>query len=385
MRSLDDLTPALARYRALLAAGRGEEALEHFRRHLAPPLIHPLGAFDLKVELLEELAAAGAGGEPPLAAAGDRAAFLLELGHGYLSASRPADALAPLARALEAGDGLLEPMRHACGLGWLAKARRLTGELEGATAAARAAVERARRLDKPSLHAYLLHFLGLALGARGLAEEAEAALRQGLRTFEELDAPQEQGVLWACLAQAALWAGDAEAARTAAAAARRLAAHEQVEDDFVRAARLEGCAALAGGDLDTAGDRLAEALERARRTGFLQEEIQAAVAAAELARRRGRPAAGEEDLAAAERAAARAPFRLEAADAADVRARRARDAGDRPVAVAAARRAYELAWCDGPAASYRAGLDAAARLLEELGAAPPDLAAAGRPRPNASR
>jgi tetratricopeptide (TPR) repeat protein len=137
--------------------------------------------------------------------------------------------------------------------------------------------------------------------------------------------------------------------------------------------RLQGEAALALGDLAMASERLAHARTRAHAAALSEEELAAIVALAELHRRRGEPAAARDLLDHLWIPAERAPHRFLHADALVVLAAIERDAGARVAALAAAIRAYALAWCDGPPHAYASGLARAARILEELGARPPSL------------
>ena len=63
------------------------------------------------------------------------------------------------------------------------------------------------------------------------------------------------------------------------------------------------------------------------------------------------------------------------ADGLNVLAQIERDAGNPEAATAAATKAFELAWCDGPPFAYHRGLEAARKHLSELGAAEPELPA----------
>ena len=73
----------------------------------------------------------------------------------------------------------------------------------------------------------------------------------------------------------------------AATCAMRLgaSARYRLERDFIGAARLHGEAALGLSDLSTASERLHHALIRARAVNFVEEELPALTALAELRRR----------------------------------------------------------------------------------------------------
>ena len=182
---------------------------------------------------------------------------------------------------------------------------------------------------------------------------------------------QAEGVVSAYFAERTLWLGDAVAARALANRAWQLAPVKRVERDFVRAARLQGAAALALDDLATADERLHHALSRARAVNFVEEELAALVALAEMRRKRRDTKAARELLDDVWELAERGPFPLLHADALNVLAQIERDAGNRDAAVAAATNAYRLAWCDGPPFAYHWGLEAARAHLEALGASEP--------------
>jgi len=108
---------------------------------------------------------------------------------------------------------------------------------------------------------------------------------------------------------------------------------------------------------------------------YVEEELPALVALAELRRRQGDLRAARELLEDVWEAAERGPYPLFHADACCVLARVEMDEGNREKAVEAAERAYRLAWCDGPPFAYHWGLERARGLLRELGAGEPVLSA----------
>jgi hypothetical protein len=96
-------------------------------------------------------------------------------------------------------------------------------------------------------------------------------------------------------------------------------------------------------------------------------------ALAELHRQRWQFGPARELLEQVWAPAERGPYPLFHADARNVLAGLERDEGQRDAAIAAATRAYELAWCDGPPYAYHFGLTNAKQLLAELGAPEPKL------------
>jgi tetratricopeptide (TPR) repeat protein len=124
---------------------------------------------------------------------------------------------------------------------------------------------------------------------------------------------------------------------------------------------------------EIADERLHHALTRARAANYVEEELPALTALAEMRRRQGDLASARDLLDGVWDLAERGPYPLLHADARNVLARIERDAGNRDLAIAAATRAYELAWCDGPPYAYHWGLVAAKALLKELGAPEPEM------------
>jgi len=153
----------------------------------------------------------------------------------------------------------------------------------------------------------------------------------------------------------------------------RLADIWDKEADFIRAARVQGQAALGMNDLTAADERLHHALIRARTVDLVEEELPTRVALAELRRREGDLKAAREFLDDVWESAERGPYRLIHADACNVLAQIERDAGNTAAAVEAAMKAYRLAWCDGPPFAYHWGLEKAKQHLKELGAPEPEM------------
>lgn len=182
---------------------------------------------------------------------------------------------------------------------------------------------------------------------------------------------QGEGIVNADLAQRCLWLGQPDEALPLAQRAWELAHVRRFERDFIRAARLHGQAALGLGNLPTASERLHHALTRARTVNFIEEELPALTALAELHRRHQRYDTARELLDQVWASAERGPYPLLHADALNVLAQLERDQGRREAAVAAATEAYRKAWCDGPPYAYHFGLTNARRHLQELGAPEP--------------
>ncbi len=254
----------------------------------------------------------------------------------------------------------------------LSNALRLSGALCDAESVARQSLLIARTLEY-LLEAVSLHHLGLTLAARGKVQECESALNRSLRMANVLSHNKGQGLVNSGFADLAVWRFQFEAARVRANHAFERAHIESNEDDFIRAARVQGAAALGLHDYIVADQRLHHALTRARQVNLVEEELPALIALAELRRQQRKAEEGREFLDDVWESAERGPYALLHADAYNVLAQIERDAGNRDKAIAAATQAYRLAWCDGPPFAYHWGLVAARKHLQELGAPEPEM------------
>jgi tetratricopeptide (TPR) repeat protein len=203
--------------------------------------------------------------------------------------------------------------------------------------------------------------------------ESDRAIDQARIISVDEQNTQLKAAVSVCRCQRGLWLRDAETAKSSSGHAWDLAYDTRSEEDFIRAARLQGEASLAQGELVVADERLRHALVRARTIGLVEEELPALVGMAELSRRRGDLSGARALLDDVWEAAERGPLRLPHADACNVLAQIERDAGGANAAVEAAMNAYQLAWCDGPPFAYYWGLEGAKTHLGALGAAEPSL------------
>jgi tetratricopeptide (TPR) repeat protein len=370
--SLDDLTPAIELYSTLIGLGKYEDASLVFRDRLEYATSYRLGASRLRVELLEALLPDGLDQPPRLPEARLQSYTLSTLAVGYQHSGRPGEAVPFYRRCIDLDEGAADPENLGTDLVNMADALRLVGKLLGSEAAARRALGIGRKLAERFQEGVCLYWLGLILAARGVEADSGRALNSALRIRVEGRLTQGEGLVSSYVAQRALWLGDAPAARQSANRAWELASDQRFEGDFIRAARLQGEAALALGDLLLADERLHHAVTRARAIDFAEEEIPALTALAELHRRRGDPKAARELLDQVWEPAERGPYPLFHADALNVLAQIERDAGNITAAVQAATEAYKKAWCDGPPFAYHWGLEKAKAHLAALGA--PELA-----------
>jgi tetratricopeptide (TPR) repeat protein len=375
VNSLEDLTPAIELYNTLIGLGRYEDAFTVFRDRISDVTLYRLSANQQRVELLELLFPDGLDQLPRLSSPGKQAYTFNALAAGYHFIGQPGRA-APLFRRVNT---ITTEMRRednlSVGLGNLSDTLRLSGAIYESEAAARRALIIAREQDHRFWEAVNLDYLGLTLAARGVPAESKSALQRSLRLFVAQSHSQMESVTNSYLAQRSLWLGKFAAAMSFANHAWELAHVQNLERDFIYAARRQGEAALGLDDYATADERLHHALTRARKVTLIEEELPALVGLAELRRRQGDMRTARELLDDAWEAAERGPYPLFHADACNVLAQIEVDAGLEAAAVEAATKAYRLAWCDGPPFAYHWGLEKARKLLQKMGAGEPQLPA----------
>jgi len=177
----------------------------------------------------------------------------------------------------------------------------------------------------------------------------------------------------AYLAELLLWLGYTAKAGAWAEKAWEGAADLKFEQDFIRAALMQGRVAVGLCDLARADERLHHALTRARAVNAVEFELPALIAIAELELLRGSPAEARALLDDVWEVAERGPYPLRQADAYNVLAAISLAESDKPAALIAAAKAYKVAWCDGPPYTYHWGLQKAKVHLATLGAGEPDM------------
>jgi tetratricopeptide (TPR) repeat protein len=389
--TLEDLTPATELYNTLIELGRYDDAFRVFRDRLSSSatLLYRLGASRQQIEIVERLFPDGTGGLPRLSRPEDRIFALNELAKGYHFSGQPGAAVPVFQRACDIGQPESSDRHNSHddvywegnqrdlseNLYWLSDALRYSGRLREAESAVRDALMITRQRDERALEAASLYRLGLALTARGATDDGAKALKRSLRIWVSLEYPQDEGRVYAYLAELALYMRDPKA-RELADRAWELAQDLRFEADFIRAARLQGITALYFGDSSDcaiAYDHLNYALSHARTYNIVDEELPTLTALAELYCRQGHCKQAQEHLDEIWESAERGPYPLFCADALNILTQIERDRGNRDEAVAAATRAFNLSWCDGPPFAYHWGLIAARKLLAEMGVREPEL------------
>jgi len=371
VESLEDLTPAIELYNTLIGLGRYDDAIHLFYERIQNATLYRLSASRQRVELLEMLFPDGLDQLPRLSNPSWQAFTLGALAQGYQLSGQPRRALLLFRQQIAIRERERDQENLGIGLRNLSNALlRFGAPNESQLAALQSLVIERKRGDLWS-EGLSLREGGLTLAARGLVDEADMSLQRALRIHSVQEARQSEGGSNASMAQLALWKADHAPAVQLANRAWELAHVKRVERDFIRAARLQGAAALGLNDLARADERLHHALTRARAVNHVEEELPSLIALAELRRRQDDSDAARELLDAVWESAERGPYPLLHADALNVLAQIERDAGNTVAAIEAATEAYRKAWCDGPPFAYHWGLEAARAHLNALGAPEP--------------
>ncbi len=373
VKSLEDLTPAIELYGTLVGLGLYDDALNVFRDRLNSATLWRLSASRQRVEFLEMLFPDGLEQLPPLNNQQAQAYTFNALAQGHQLSGQPGRATRFFRRSNLIYSEKKSDENLSVGLRNLSYALRLSGVLNESECAARRALVITRQQNDRHKEPISLQLLGLTLALRGIVLESETALNRSLRMYATQYRDHSVGMLNSYHAQRGLWFGEFAVALSFADRAWELAGVLKLERDFIRAARLQGEAALGTDDFATTYERLHHALTRARTVNLVEEELPALVALGELRRRQKELKAAREFLDDVWEMAERGPFPIVHADACNVLAQIERDEGNHEKAVEAATKAFQLAWCDGPPFAYHWGLEEARKHLQELGAQEPKM------------
>jgi tetratricopeptide (TPR) repeat protein len=373
--SLEGLTPAIELYHTLVGMGRYDDAEMLFYERLDDALHYRLSASRQTTELLEMLFPDGLDELPRLSQSVMQSYTLNSLALAYKVSGQPGRAAPLYRRNITIRSEMGDDQNLGVGLRNLSDILRSTGQLRESEDAARRALVITRERNDRFREAISLSWLGLTLAAQGGTEGSASALGRSRELFIERKEIQFEGVVNAYLAQRTIWLGEYWEASSFANRSWELAHVNKHEADVIRAARLQGGAALGLSDFAAADERLHHAITRARAVNLVDEELPALTALAELRRRQGDEKAAREFLDDVWEYAERGPYPLFHADALNVLAQIERDAGNTDEAIEAATKAYQLAWCDGPPYAYHWGLIKAQKHLEELGAPLPGMPA----------
>ncbi len=350
--SLDDLAPAIERYHTLVGLGRYDDAYNLFQHRLSDATLYRLAAHRERIAWLEGLFPNGTDELPKLIWSSAQAYVLNTLAFSYKNSGQPARSIPLYRRQHELQEKEGEHNNLAIGMTNLGDTYLDTGALRSAASISRQALVLCREINDTFWEGACLFTLGRNLGAAGNKGTTLLVLRRAQNIRLKMNRRQGEGLASAFLAELALYQGDINSAVRLANHAWQLADDRKYERDFIRAALLQGRAALGSGDIERAEERLHHALSRARAASVVEFELPALIAIAELAFAREQYAEARNGLDDVWEAAERGPYPIRQADAFNLLASIARAEGDQEGAIDAATKAYRAAWCDGPPWAY---------------------------------
>lgn len=383
VKSIEDLTPNIELFNALIELERYDAAYNEFYDNMRRHTHYRLSANKQRIEMLERMFPNGINKLPrPLGQPGIQAVILNALAVSYFFTGRCQEAKDLLRRYISMSIMRNSSREVHTGFCNLSDVLRVTGELREAELLARHSLNTAMKEDFVSRRAVSLDKLGLVwsiIHKQHATTKQNEPLYMALKIFNEVEDPMSAGFVCAYLAETALWHENFKQAHQFAQESWDLAHHVSNERDFIRAARLLGKTSLYLGNYNEAIEWLNHAVTRARSVSFSEEEIAALVALSELDHQQGNLSSAYEHLGDTWEMSERGSFRLIHSDGMNVLAQIERDEGNIDKAVEAATQAYKLAWCDGISEdgkqcyAYWWGLQKAKKHLEELGAPIPQL------------
>lgn len=372
VRSLDDLTPSIELYSTLIGMGEYDEAFALYDARLHLPMLRRLSANLQRAELLEQLFPDGTEKAPRLSTKIAQARVINDLALAYQMSGQPKRAAPLFWRAVNMAENEGVPRNVAIGLMNFAESLRQVGDLYPAAMSANRALLIARALNNLSDEVTALGVVALTRMAYGAYADAELALQRALRLQESLNHPQGKSVLYAFLAQLAVWRGEVDSAYQYAEQAWEFAHTLHYEADIVRARRFQGEAALGAGDLGAAEAAFIETLSRARAASLVEHELAALIGLARVRLHSGMPELARTTLEDVWETAERGGFRLAQADALNVLACAEIAIERHQAAVQAAQAAVQMAWCMSEPYVYAQGMAQARETLTALGADLPE-------------
>ena len=345
--TLERLTTGVELYYTLIGLQKFDEAYGVFRSYPSDAALVELSECRRGAEWLEELFPAGPEQPPMLSDDADKIVAACTLAYAYFFCGRP-----------HLATRIWTPHRDWVNIGLAAT---LTGDLYQADLACR------RALMKPSDIA--LRNWAFVLSVRG---ESDLATRVFRRAIEQLAPQRDEHETAACALAGwhALEQGDLESAKELAERAIRRAEELDRIRPLIYAKRVQAAVAMRENRLQEAEELLHATLKAVRKIECGDEEVSCLIDLAEVSRLKGNLTAAVDFLEDVWDPVLEGGYRLSHASAALTLARI--ESQRRPAAaIAAADKAYRLAWCDGPPFAFAIVLSAAAQVLQELSAPVP--------------
>jgi len=368
------LLPFTGLYYSLIEIGRLPTALSVFHEHIEKILLWRFGQSHRVIELLDTIQMSIEVDAPIRKKSNTLNTLYPPLGMAYQMIGELGSAIDAFHMAKSAGLAQMNDYEKTIPIDYhLAVSIWWTGRLAEGEVIVRQGIISAREKHDFWLEGRYLWLLAVALAARGdyvnsrlIFERVRLMLaRHGGEAFE--------GVIDSFLALQALWAGDGHESVALAKRAYSLIPSRHMERDAIRAARLIGESLISMKQWDDAESFLRQALLRARSLNFVEEELPAITALADLCRRKAAYSEAHELLCQVWPIAERGPYPIFQADARLVKSRLELDQGHTELAKESAIDAYTFASCDGPPFCYASGVRRAQELLGELRFQVPDM------------
>jgi tetratricopeptide (TPR) repeat protein len=370
IRTLEDLTPALGLYDALIGLKLYDEACDLFYQRIGKAMHFRLSASRQQAVLLEQLFPDGTDAKPRLSESNAQGFAFNTLGQAYKLIGQPGKA-APMIRSYIAiSEEANDYENLAVGFCNMADIALQSGRLREAEFAARSGLILSRRLEKIMQAVANLDYWGTTLAVCGRTRQSLRALTHSMRIAER---SLNHYRPYDSLAMRALWSEDFKEAYRWAKKALANSSVAGFMRGKIRAHRLLGIAYLGLLDFKNAENQLQEALVLSREAMLAEEELPTVTALSEIHRSNRELLLSRGVLTGFWEIAESGPYPLFYADALNVLAQIERDAGNMAAAIKAATQAYQLAWCDGPPYAYHWGLVKAQKHLEDLGAPLPEM------------
>jgi len=369
---LEDLTPAIELYNTFIELKLYDIASIFFKKHLSDATLYRLSATRLRIELLKCLFPDKLDTLPQLSGANNQVYILNTLAIDYQHIGQPRSAI----KLYEVAEKVYRKKNNQVDLVVLCNksiALRISGYIYRAEVAAKSAFAISLSLNDIFNKAVSLDLLGLTLALRGIHDIADISFQQSLQIWMDFMHKQGEGVTIASQAEQALWKNNPVAAKQLAERAWVLAGVNRGEVDLIKAARLQGTAALQKMDLNIADERLHHALLRARRVQLIQEEMPILVSLAHLHLLKRELSKVREWLDEFWELTQGRQYPIFQADALIVLAQIEHEESNTNAAIQAVTEAYCKAWCDGPPFAYHLGLQKSRKLFKAFGATEPEL------------
>jgi tetratricopeptide (TPR) repeat protein len=368
-----ELSPSVELFNTLVGLERYDDAYRLYVSRLDKAINHRLGDSRRAIELVESLFVDRDVAQPRLQKPEYLASALAGLAMAHKHNGRPGLAVPlfgqsyTIRKNLRAGTASVSEGYN------LSLTYTLVGRLRSAETAGRQALVTARQNRSRYDEAISLRCLACFLAAIGDYQRAMTASARARRLREDGVYQLGEGSDDVIQSLCCMLLGDPEAAHLLASTGCKVCALNGHERDGIRSLRLLGQTALALRNYDAAKTWLTDAAARARSIHFVEEELPALIAIAELNRSCGQYDSSREVLDRIWMPALLGPYPLWHADAFNILAQLERDQGHISAASEAAVAAYNLAWCDGPPYVYYSAFRQSLRHLNELSVPEPYL------------